>query len=347
METNIVGKSSSKILALDFDYTLVKPKSKLKFPKVWNDIMLLNPDIPSILKKYHNNGYRLVIFTNQGGTIKRHGIDFIIKRLEWFTKQLDFDISWVISTQYDIYRKPFPDSFNLFIKDFNNNLLDKTKSIYCGDACGRKTDFSNSDLLFALNIGIQFMTPEELFFNKTDEDTEEECILDYIDWKKYNKTADKTIPKIKTRVVMLMGAPGSGKSTLAEKLSGEIISKDIQGTTSKSIKFMKSILEDTNKMIIIDNTHSSLKSREEYLKHLKDYDTTLIWVDTPIKVAEHLNLYRFHMGIKEKIPKIAFRTYSKYFQKPNKEKEGFHEIITWKPFLTKKETKYYYDLKNF
>lgn len=40
------------------------------------------------------------------------------------------------------------------------------KSFYCGDAAGRlKTsstpkDFSDSDLKFALNIGLPFLTPE-------------------------------------------------------------------------------------------------------------------------------------------------------------------------------------------
>lgn len=51
---------------------------------------------------------------------------------------------------------------------------DKSKSFYCGDAAGRKDgkhkDFSDSDLYnilyvrkFALNVGLEFKTPENLF----------------------------------------------------------------------------------------------------------------------------------------------------------------------------------------
>jgi len=47
--------------------------------------------------------------------------------------------------------------------------IDKENSFYCGDAAGRdktatrKKDFSNTDKLFAVAVGIKFMTPEEYF----------------------------------------------------------------------------------------------------------------------------------------------------------------------------------------
>ena len=45
--------------------------------------------------------------------------------------------------------------------------IDMNKSFYCGDAAGRKDgkhkDFSDSDYKFALNSGLPFKTPENLF----------------------------------------------------------------------------------------------------------------------------------------------------------------------------------------
>lgn len=55
-------------------------------------------------------------------------------------------------------------------KDFQEltgTKADMAKSIYCGDAAGRvkgKTkDFTDTDLKFALNLGLIFRTPEQLF----------------------------------------------------------------------------------------------------------------------------------------------------------------------------------------
>lgn len=57
--------------------------------------------------------------------------------------------------------------WNHFVKNFNSDVsIDMKKSFYCGDAAGRPKvgskpkDFSDSDLKFALNIGVKFFTPE-------------------------------------------------------------------------------------------------------------------------------------------------------------------------------------------
>ena len=49
--------------------------------------------------------------------------------------------------------------------------VDIDSSFYCGDAAGRKKpngkkDFSCSDRLFAINVGVKFLTPEERFLGK-------------------------------------------------------------------------------------------------------------------------------------------------------------------------------------
>ena len=45
--------------------------------------------------------------------------------------------------------------------------VDMEASFYCGDAAGRKqapfNDFSNDDLLYSVNLGLKFYTPEMLF----------------------------------------------------------------------------------------------------------------------------------------------------------------------------------------
>ena len=38
-------------------------------------------------------------------------------------------------------------------------------SFYCGDAAGRKSDFSDTDKLFANSVGLKFLLPEEYFLD--------------------------------------------------------------------------------------------------------------------------------------------------------------------------------------
>ena len=61
------------------------------------------------------------------------------------------------------------------MKDYNGGITpDMSASYYVGDAAGRpkgwapgkKKDFSCGDRMFAANIGIKFMTPEEYFFGE-------------------------------------------------------------------------------------------------------------------------------------------------------------------------------------
>ena len=43
---------------------------------------------------------------------------------------------------------------------FTHSREDKSASFYVGDAAGRANDFASTDRKFALNVGVQFYTPE-------------------------------------------------------------------------------------------------------------------------------------------------------------------------------------------
>jgi bifunctional polynucleotide phosphatase/kinase len=63
--------------------------------------------------------------------------------------------------------------WELLTEKHNGDIkIDLPKSFFCGDAAGRKDnkhkDFSDSDLKFALNVGLVFKTPENLFLGEVE-----------------------------------------------------------------------------------------------------------------------------------------------------------------------------------
>jgi len=56
---------TGKMAGFDYDHTLVKPKGGKVFPKDLEDYEFLYDTVPDILRKLHEDGYFIVIFTNQ------------------------------------------------------------------------------------------------------------------------------------------------------------------------------------------------------------------------------------------------------------------------------------------
>ena len=46
------------------------------------------------------------------------------------------------------------------LSEISSSVQDKKDSYFVGDAAGRADDFASTDRKFALNVGIQFYTPE-------------------------------------------------------------------------------------------------------------------------------------------------------------------------------------------
>ncbi|SMN19205.1 similar to Saccharomyces cerevisiae YMR156C TPP1 DNA 3'-phosphatase that functions in repair of endogenous damage of double-stranded DNA [Maudiozyma saulgeensis] len=71
---------------------------------------------------------------------------------------------------FNSMRKPNIGMGERFIKDIqkrNPSIMKHNMkwAYYCGDAAGRSSDFSDTDKIFAKNMGIDFKTPEEVFIS--------------------------------------------------------------------------------------------------------------------------------------------------------------------------------------
>ena len=178
-----------------------------------------------------------------------------------------------------MFRKPRTGTWELLEKYHNGGTsIDLSKSFYCGDAAGRikangKKDFSSSDRLFALNVGLRFLVPEEVFLKQKSSDT--------VKWPEFNPKAFKeNVPPLlepqgtplnvaHQEVILMVGVQGSGKSYFAEKHLRKqagyvVISNDKTGGREKSLKLMKKALSD-GKSVVIDNTHVNPEARQKFV----------------------------------------------------------------------------------
>jgi bifunctional polynucleotide phosphatase/kinase len=289
-----------KMAAFDYDWTLVSPKGGKTFPSNVDDWEWLYPSIPEKIKGYYEDGFMIVIFTNQSKAWKHEQIQLV-------AKTLGIPLFIVVATEKCDY-KPNPILFNILM---GNDKISKEKSFFVGDALGRSGDFSDSDKIFAENIGIPCYCPEQVFHVKSE------------------ITEIPTIPlSDEKQIIIMMGYPGSGKTTIAKNICKNESFVYLEGDLYKtSTKMIKASLEHItqNKSIIFDATNSSSKKRQEYIELGKKYNYKIVCIhlSTPLEVAYKRNKLR---NYEKYVPKIAYSVYKKNYEEPN-ETEGFRLFV--------------------
>jgi len=307
---------NSKIAAFDLDDTLIKVKGKLKFPKDENDWQFLFSSTPNKLKKLVDDGYRIVIFSNQNGfSRKDRKKNGLLKEEQFKTKInnifkiIDIPITIFCAVEKDKFRKPCNGMWKVFLEKYNKVDIDYENSFFCGDAAGRpngwkrgaKKDFSDNDRKFAMNCKLKFYTPDEFFMNE--KPAKFQLVSDPFSLKNSKKPlyepSDKPlVPKDKhTEMILFVGYPGSGKSHFAKKHllpEGYVhINQDTLKTADKCIKAAQKELAMKNS-VIIDNTNPSKKKRSDYIKIAKDLNVPVrcFKFETPEDISLHNNKYR-------------------------------------------------------
>jgi bifunctional polynucleotide phosphatase/kinase len=321
--TSISFEYKDKLACFDLDDTIINTKTGRKFPKDKFDWKFMYPNTSEKLKLLSED-HSIIIFTNQAG-IENNIMtedDFIDKVKEIF---VDLDFKLFCSKGHNIYRKPYPTFFQKFIPEKIQYTCISNESFYCGDACGRIKDFSNTDLKFALNCFLNFKTPEEVFLNET-------IIIPKIRYPNILLPSEIKInftPQ-KPEIIVMVGCQGSGKSTISNYLNMKfdyiIISND-----NKNAKYEHLIPQQS---VIIDNTNPDISTRKKYIDIAKKYNINIrcIYMTTSIELSKHNNAYRFFIGEKEYIPDIVYKIYSKKFQMPTL-MEGFTEVINVDPTM--------------
>jgi bifunctional polynucleotide phosphatase/kinase len=333
-----------KIAAFDFDDTLIikkkeKNEYKLKFINGDNEI--------NKLKKLKNDGWILVIFSNQSNIGKSKNTNYLDKLINnIFDDFLNIKFPSLfygcfISTTHDKFRKPNTEMWKYLTNRIGINNIDLKKCFFCGDAAGRNSDFSCSDRKFAYNIDIKFKTPEDFFTNKKCLDSEwkwgfqpDIFLKEYYHTHKNkhnnndNNNDHKFVKSDNQEMIILIGPQGSGKSTFVKKYLQDFrwISQDIHKTKQKCLLYANELIK-TGHNVVIDNTNPDINSRADFIKVALENNIPVraILFDISIDLAKHLNIFREKIGIRKRVPNICYNIYLKKFEMPSVN-EGFYKI---------------------
>lgn len=355
-------RNSEKIAAYDLDGTLIKTKSGNVHPKDINDWQILYPEVKKKLKMLHDNNFKIVIFTNQApiGNGRVTLKDFQIK-CENIIKSLSIPVQIFIATKSDFYRKPRIGMWEYMISNKNDNIkIQKEKCFYVGDAAGRllqqniinkskqkhKKDHSCADRLFAINIDMQFFTPEEHFLDHKPLQYELPKFNPKQLQPKQNSNKNFIIPSTNCEMIILVGLPGSGKSYFAkeilEKAGYKIINRDTLGSIEKCIKLCEEILSK-KQSCVIDNTNVDVESRKRFINLAKKYsiDCRCFVMNISLEQIKHNLIYRELTDSKHiKIKEPVFFSLKKKYIEP-KTDEGFKEIVKIDSIPCKFENEYH------
>lgn len=321
-----------KINLFDLDCTLIKTKSGRVFPKDKNDWEFLYDKVPEVLndKKYLN-----CIISNQSGLKNKEKINDWKFKINNICKNLN--ITYVFaSINHNKYRKPMCYSWYYIVHKIkeNNIKIDKfikqKKIYYIGDACGRKNDFSDTDLKYAKNCDLKFRTPELFFKPPNYKDSDKSAtikypILKYYDKNKILKILNIIKNKIKNKnkiLIMIIGFPASGKSFLRKFLinnlndfkyfnNDDTKENKIKNNSDKNINDKLVLSPEKYDKIIDDNTNLNIKERKNTLTKYKNYYKIGITFNLSDEIINHLNYLRMYEFNGKIIPKVVYNKLKK------------------------------------
>lgn len=321
-------ESKSKVAAFDVDGTIITTQSGAVFPKDINDWKFLFSNVPQKLRELHEDGYKIVCFTNQAGIkqVSSKAAEFEKKMFNVVSK-LQVPLQIFAATGKSIYRKPLIEMWNVFTQFKNESVkVDISNSFYVGDAAGRpknwepkkRKDHSNSDRLFALNVGLKFLTPEEFFLGSRTPKFQ----MPEFDPRNLPKNTKPIQLSDTQEVIILVGSPGSGKTHYVKNFilpHGYVhVNRDKLGTWQKCVQLMENKLKDKCS-IVIDNTNKNVEARKRYIEIAKAYNVPCrcFWMRASLKQCLHNNKFRelFDKNSTH-VNDIVIHSYWKEFQEP-------------------------------
>ncbi|AEO68556.1 d1ec0031-a820-4fe0-b96a-bb7d288df731 [Thermothielavioides terrestris] len=356
------ARKRSKIAAFDLDSTLITTASGKRHADDPADWKWWHHCVPGRLQQlYNEEGYQVVIFTNQGGLVlhpdpkakapknSKNRVPAFKQKCNAVLSQLGIPITLYAATGQDIYRKPRPGMWTEMKDDYDlaESDIDHENSVFVGDAGGRiaelkagntaPKDFSCSDRNFAHNIGIKFQTPEEFFLGEQPREFARDFDLANFPFVEQDGEDSAGLTKANDKdIVLFVGPPGAGKSTFYWKylkpLGYERVNQDILKSKDKCFKAAADLLH-AGDSVVVDNTNADTETRSQWvaLAHKHKVPIRCLWFKTPLQLCEHNAAVRsmnkqLNPESRQGLPKLAFTGFASRFKEPRIE-EGFQDIV--------------------
>lgn len=223
----------TKVAAFDMDGTLLVWRIA-GWPSRFEHYELWNPSVITKFRQLHDEGSKLVIFSNQGAV--RSAVDgkkaTTVKTLvEWLASIVQRPLHCVMSTDKKKgYHKPSPRMFRIAEQECNQGVaFDQLDlSSYVGDSVGKEDPQGGVDEKFAQAIGeerdttLKFFSPDDYFGPSTAEARKKTGAM-----QGYSKPPAAALQQRSALLggylrgpllLILAGVQGSGKSTFCSKL---------------------------------------------------------------------------------------------------------------------------------
>jgi bifunctional polynucleotide phosphatase/kinase len=146
-----------KIAAFDLDDTLIIPSGPNRWVRSASSWKWFHASVPAKLKQLHNDGYVVVVLSNQANVIVKKANELhdpaslrnLKACLNAAFNSLDVPLSFYAATGEDHFRKPRTGMWDELLGDYDlrdDGAVDLANSFYIGDAAGReKTDKRRKD----------------------------------------------------------------------------------------------------------------------------------------------------------------------------------------------------------
>lgn len=272
----------NKVAAFDLDGTLLEWRTS-GWPSRMEHYELWNAGVVPKLQGLYDDGYKLVIFSNQGairGALQGKKATHVKSLLEWVAHTIDRPLYVVMSTNKkdeNNFHKPSANMWNVAEELLNRGEeFDVTKSFYVGDSIGGDDDNQGGvDIQFAKNVGemkgstLKFYTPND-YFGQSHKELREKA-QNVGDYEEPSEEILHTRAGLASGylngpiLLILCGVQGSGKSTFCEKLlegnsdrwvhlAQDTINGGKAGKREKVEEEAKKALL-SNKSVVIDRMH--------------------------------------------------------------------------------------------